>query len=48
MIFTHYITLFVIDIHNIRLLEPFLSLNDHFEIWSFFGSELAALAKTLS
>ena len=31
------ITLFVIDIHNISCLEPFLSLYDHFEIRKFLG-----------
>ena len=33
----HYITLFVIDIDNIRCLEPFLPLYDHFEIRRFLG-----------
>ena len=33
----HYITLFVIHIDDIRCLEPFLSLYDHFEIWRFLG-----------
>ena len=33
-------TLYVIDIHDISYLEPFLPLYDHIEIWSFFGTEL--------
>ena len=32
----HYITLYVIDIHNIRCLKPFFPLYDYFEIWSFW------------
>ena len=44
----HYITLYVVDIHDIRCLEPFLTLSDHFEIFSFFGLGLAVLAETLS
>ena len=35
MISMHYLTLYVIDIHNIRCLEPFLPLYDHFEILRF-------------
>ena len=31
----HFITLFVIEIDNIRCLGPFLPLYDHFEIWRF-------------
>ena len=42
------ITLYVIDIHNISCLEPFLPLYDHFEVWRFFRTELAVLAETLS
>ena len=40
----HYITLFVIDIHNIRCLETFLPL------WNseVFGNQMAVLAETLS
>lgn len=38
MISLHCITLFVIDIHNIRCLEPFLPLHDHFEIRRFWES----------
>ena len=33
----HSITLHVIDIHNVRCLEPFLPLSDHFEIGRFLG-----------
>ena len=33
----HYITLFVIDLDNIRCWELFLPLYDHFEIWRFLG-----------
>ena len=36
--FMHYITLHVIDIHNIRCLEPFLPFYDHFEIWRVLGN----------
>ena len=35
------ITLFVIDIHDIRCLEPFLPPYDHFEILRFFGLGLS-------
>ena len=38
MISMHHITLFVIDIHNIRCLEPFLPLHDHFENRRFWES----------
>ena len=31
------ITLYVIAIHDIRCLKPFLPLYDHFEIWRFLG-----------
>ena len=31
----YYITLCDIDMHNVRCLEPFLLLYDHFEIWRF-------------
>ena len=41
----HYITLYVIDIHNIRCLKPFLPLYGHFEV---FVTELAVLSETLS
>ena len=37
--------LFVIDIDNIRLLEPFLSLYNHFEIWRFLGPNWHYLLK---
>ena len=47
MIYMHYITLYVMDIHNVRCLGPSLPLYDHFEIWRF-GTELAVLAETLS
>ena len=43
----HYITYYVIDIHNIRCLEPFTPLYDHFEILVVYGLELAVLAETL-
>ena len=33
----HSITLYAIDIHNIRCLEPFLPLFDHFKIWRFLA-----------
>ena len=33
----HSITLYAINIHNIKCLEPFLPLYDHFEIWRFLG-----------
>ena len=33
--FMHLIILYVIDIHNVLCLEPFLPLYDHFTIWRF-------------
>ena len=33
----HYTTLFAIDIDDIRCLEPFIPLYDHFEILRFLG-----------
>ena len=37
MISMHYTTLFAIDIDDIRCLEPFIPLYDHFEILRFLG-----------
>ena len=37
----HYTTLYVVDIHDIRCLEPFLPPYDHFEILRFFGLGLS-------
>ena len=41
MISMHCITLYVVDIHDIRCLEPFLPPYDHFEILRFFGLGLS-------
>ena len=42
------VTLFVIDIQNIRCLEPFLSLYGHFEIRRILGINWQYIAETLS